>query len=99
MQDNSFVYPMQVKDLWLQNQKKWNTDLIDKIFQEPLASCIKQTTIIDSQDDDILCWKLTQNGKCNSKSAYKACLQKLFDQGEPRPRQVSPQTTQLLKII
>jgi hypothetical protein len=29
---------------------------------------------------------LTPIGKCNSRSAYKVCLEKLFEQGEPRPR-------------
>jgi hypothetical protein len=99
IQDNNFVYPAQVKDLWIENRKKWNANLIDKLFQEPIATCIKQTNIIESQEEDILCWKITQAGKCSSKSAYEACLQRLFDQGEPRPSQVSTQTIKLLDMI
>jgi hypothetical protein len=32
IQDNNFVYPAQVKDLWIENRKKWNANLIDKLF-------------------------------------------------------------------
>jgi hypothetical protein len=64
-----------------------------------MAEAIKNTTIINTQDEDCLCWRLTPTCKCNSKSAYKACLEKIFDQGEPRPRQVSTTTKQLLQAI
>lgn len=39
------------------------------------------------------------SGKCNTKSAYRACLQRLQELGEPKPRQVHPVTVQLLKQI
>jgi hypothetical protein len=64
-----------------------------------MAQSIKQTPIIHSQDQDLLCWKLTSNGKCNSKSAFYACLQRLHELGEPRPRQVSLDTTNLLNQV
>jgi hypothetical protein len=99
IQDDNFRYPAHVKDLWLPNQQDWNVQLIDTIFQEPLATNIKQTPIIHSQEKDILCWKLTPSGKCNTKSAYRACLQRLQELGEPTPTQVHPITIQLLKKI
>jgi hypothetical protein len=68
-------------------------------FQNPLADNIKRTPIICSQDNDILCWRLTPSGKCNSKSAYRACLNVLQEHGEPTPRQVTPTTIQLLNQI
>ena len=99
LQEGNFSYPAQVKDLWMPNRKEWNINLIDMLFQEPMASFIKQTQVLSLQDKDILCWKLTPAGKCNTKSAYKACLQKLHENGEPMPSQVSTQTTHLLKLI
>jgi hypothetical protein len=99
LQGENFIYPSKVKELWLPDQKIWNAQLVDTLFQEPVASAIKQTPIIDSVEKDLLCWKLTPAGQCNSKSAYKACLQDLQQKGEPRPRQVSQNTTQLLKLI
>jgi hypothetical protein len=74
IQHDGFIYPAQVKDLWLPNQKQWNHQFIDTLFQQPMASIIKSTDIIYSQDNDILCWKLTPSGQCNTKSAYRACL-------------------------
>jgi hypothetical protein len=64
-----------------------------------MAEAIKNSPIIRSQDKDYLSWKLTPTGKCNSKSAYKPCLENLHQQGEPRPRQVSITTKQILQTI
>jgi hypothetical protein len=99
IQPAGFSYPAQVKDLWLPNRQVWNTQLIDTLFQIPMAIAIKNTPIISSQDEDILCWKLTPTGKCNTKSAYRACLKNMQDNGEPKPREVNAATIQLLKII
>jgi hypothetical protein len=99
IQPETYSYPSQVKDLWIPGQKIWNSQLIDTLFQEQMAEEIKNTPIITTQDEDCLCWKLTLAGKCSTKSAYKACLERLFEQGEPTPRQVSTSTKQLLQTI
>jgi hypothetical protein len=99
IQPSSFTYPAQVRDLWIPDQQTWNNQLIDTLFQPPMASIIKNTQIICSEDEDILCWKLTPTGKCNTKTAYRACLQNLQEHGEPTPRQVNPATIQLLNKI
>jgi hypothetical protein len=99
IQPETYSYPSQVKDLWIPGQKIWNSQLIDTLFQEQMAEEIKNTPIITTHDEDCLCWKLTLAGKCSTKSAYKACLERLFEQGEPTPRQVSTSTKQLLQTI
>jgi hypothetical protein len=85
IQPGNFNYPAQVKDLWIPGQQAWNNQLIENLFQQPLSDIIKNTPLICSQEKDFLCWKLTPIGKCNSKSAYRACLQNLQERGEPRP--------------
>jgi hypothetical protein len=74
IQSPGFSYPAAPKDLWLLNQKKWNHQLIDSLFLPRTAKIIKNTTILQIDQPNILCWKLTLNGKCNYKSAYTACL-------------------------
>jgi hypothetical protein len=91
-QPDNYIYPAQVKDLWLTNQQVWNNSLIDTLFQQPIADNIKSISIINSQEEDVLCWKFTPSGKCNAKSAYWACLKNLQDKGEPKPRQVQMET-------
>jgi hypothetical protein len=95
IQDNNFNYPAQVKDLWIPQQKNWKNTLIHNIFQEPLASAIKNNPILEMQEEDLL-WKLTPAGKWNTKSAYKAWVQKLYE-GEPKPTQVHQHTKELLQ--
>ena len=75
IQPNGFNYPALVKDLWIPGQKTWNNELIDILFVPSAATIIKQTPIINADDPDFLCWKLTRDGNCNAKSAYHACLQ------------------------
>ena len=49
------IYPALVNDLWLPSQKVWNTNLIDQLFAPSTAQIMKQTPIINSQDQDLLC--------------------------------------------
>jgi hypothetical protein len=60
---------------------------------------IKNVTILQVDNPDTLCWRLTPNGKCNSKSAYKACLQVLFERGMPGPAPVDCQVKRILKQV
>jgi hypothetical protein len=98
-QPEGYVYPGKVKQLWLPNQCEWNTQLIDSLFEQYMADAIKQTPILQSEENDMLCWKLTSSGKCNTKSAYHACLKRMQELGEPAPRQINAATTGLLKRI
>ena len=100
IQPTGFPYPTLVKDLWLPNQKRWNANLINTLFTSSAARSINLTPIIDTDEHDLLCWKLTQDGKRNAKSAYHACLQLLYEQRQAdKPRKPLPQTLQLLKQV
>jgi hypothetical protein len=99
IQPVGFSYPALIKDLWLPNTKNWNTPLIDSLFLQPTASAIKQINIIPTDEDDILCWKLTPNGKCNSKSTYKLCLQALYDAGSPKSEAPNQPVVGMLKKV
>uniref|UniRef100_A0A8R7UVC7 Reverse transcriptase zinc-binding domain-containing protein n=1 Tax=Triticum urartu TaxID=4572 RepID=A0A8R7UVC7_TRIUA len=99
IQPSGYIYPSLVKDLWIPGQKVWNNDLINSLFQQPLASVIVQTDIIHQDCPDILCWDLTPNGTCSSKSTYKLCLQDIHVNPRNTPSQVSLQMKNLLKLI
>ena len=77
----------------------WNHNFIDMLFDQDTAVIIKQVPIIQAEDDDILCWKLTPTGKFNTKSAYKLCLQVMGEEGEPQPRALADNTKELLKQV
>lgn len=97
IQQPPFVYPAFVKDLWHTNQKRWNHSLVTQLFLQPIASVILNTPIIQDDGPDILCWDLTPNGKYNSKSSYKLCLQDLQLLPNNQPRQSPQQVKDLLK--
>jgi hypothetical protein len=99
IQNSGYSYPALVKDLWIQGSKDWNVSLIDTLFQQPTANLIKSTIIIPSDEEDFICWKMTPNGKCNSKSAYKTCLQALQNAGLPAPAPVDDTTKKMLQYI
>lgn len=99
IQPRGYIYPSLVKDLWLPDHKAWNVNLINNLFQQPLASTIIQTDIIHEDCPDILCWDLTPNGLCTSKSTYKLCLQDIHANQRHTPSQVPLQVKDLLKMI
>ncbi|XBH90806.1 hypothetical protein VPH35_082361 [Triticum aestivum] len=98
-QQPGFIYPSLVKDLWLPGQKSWNHDLVFSLFQQPLASLIVQTEIIDDESPDLLCWDLTPNGICSSKSAYKLCLQEIHANPRNAPATLPLDLLDFLKLI
>ena len=99
IQPIGFIYPARVSDLWLLGQKAWNNELIYSLFNEPMASIIIHTTIIQDNCAYILVWDLTPNGKCSSKSTYKLCLQDIQRHPRNQPGQVSTLVKDLLKQV
>ena len=99
IQDPHFAYPSKVKDLWLPNSKTWNVNLIDNLFTPRMALNIKNTQIINSNEQDFLCWKPTKNGVCSAKSAYYICVQELYREEQGRPAPPSQETVQILNHV
>uniref|UniRef100_A0ACD5XI67 Uncharacterized protein n=1 Tax=Avena sativa TaxID=4498 RepID=A0ACD5XI67_AVESA len=99
LQNRDFNYPATINQLWIPGRKEWNYSLVDSLFLQPAAQAIKNTTIVPTEEDDILCWNLTPSGKCNSKSTYRACLQMLFDTGTPSPDQVQESIKNIMKQV
>jgi ribonuclease HI len=99
LQQQPFVYPAQVKDLWIPGHKTWNTNLINSLFNPETANAILQTPIINANGEDTLIWKLTPTGQFSSKSAYKHCFNNLQLPQRQRPKIVPPQVISLLKQV
>ena len=99
IQQEPFSYPARVNQLWIQGQRIWDTTLVDSLFAPPTAHIIRNTPIISSDENDILVWKPSPNGKCSSKSAYRVCLQALQGKGIPAPAPVDTLTLQALNQV
>jgi hypothetical protein len=99
IQQQPFVYPAQIKDLWITGQKTWNSDLINSLFSPATANAILQTAIINANEHDTLIWKLTPTGQFSSKSAYKHCFTNLQLPQRQRPKIVPLQIISLLKQV
>jgi hypothetical protein len=62
--------PAAISDLWMQGTKEWNHQLLATILEPQVVNAILALQVHQSQQEDILRWKPSQNGKCSSKSAY-----------------------------
>jgi hypothetical protein len=99
IQQPPFVYPATIRDLWMQNHKAWNIDLITSLFSLDTANAIIQTPIINIVGQDTLVWKLTPAGNHSPKSAYKHCFNNLQLPPRQRPKIVPQRVIHLLKQV
>jgi hypothetical protein len=60
--------PAKIPDLWLQDIRTWNQDLLSTTFSQQAVQLITNTPIVQSPDPDILRWKSSPNGQCSSQS-------------------------------
>jgi len=70
LEQTDYEIPSTVSDLWLPNSKMWDENKIITLFGQQSMDALVQVPIIVGQGPDIICWKLTPNGLCSSKSAY-----------------------------
>jgi hypothetical protein len=99
IQQPGFQYPASPRDLWIPGEKAWDSNLVRSLFAQRTADSILATPILPVDEKDILCWKLTPNGKCSTKAAYKICLQVLQENGMPTPAPVSDTVKQLMTQV
>ena len=99
LQQQPFMYPAQVKDLWIPGQKTWNSDLVNSLFSPTTANEILETPIINANDHDTLVWKLTPAGNFSPKSAYKHCFNSLQLSPRQIPKIVPLQVISLLMQV
>lgn len=99
IQQPGFRYSSLVRDLWLPWKKVWNNELVHLLFQQPMASIIVQTGIIDDDGLDLLCRDLTPNVSCSFKYGYKICLQEIHANPRVAPSILSLELKDLLKLV
>jgi hypothetical protein len=99
IQQPGFQYPASPRDLWIPGEKAWDNNLVRSLFAQRTTDSILDTPILSVNEKDILCWKLTPNGKCSTKAAYKICLQVLQENGMPTPAPVSDDVKQILAQV
>jgi hypothetical protein len=71
IQDQGFVYPSTISDLWLPNTHTWTISLIAQLFGRNNAQIIAEIPIDPTGDGDTLIWKHTPSGICSTKSAFQ----------------------------
>jgi hypothetical protein len=92
--------PATVADLWLQDTRTWNQDLLSTTFSQEVVQIITNTPIIHSPDPDILRWKPSPNGQCSSKSSYKLLqLHQIHSLPPTGSRALSPHSHSILQKI
>lgn len=60
-----------VASLFAINRREWDMDVIRDIFNTKDQECILQTTLLNSNVEDAVYWKLEASGEYSVKSAYK----------------------------
>jgi hypothetical protein len=77
IQPPPFVYHVVVMNLWLPNQKAWNSELVISLFSPQVANVILTTHIMT-----------THAGDCTSKSEYKHLFNNLALPTNQQPKLV-----------
>ncbi|KAK2380515.1 hypothetical protein QL285_068207 [Trifolium repens] len=72
-----FYADILVSDIMELNPKKWNSDIVLSLFDDPTAARILATPLYPSVTDDRRIWRGESNGDYSVKSAYRICVQDL----------------------
>ena len=70
---------LKVSDCILPEEKAWNVPFLLSIFDEHIVNQVVNTPLYPSVHDDRLVWTKENNGEYSVHSAYRMCMQELFD--------------------
>jgi hypothetical protein len=84
----------------MQGTKAWNNQLLSTTFSPDAVQVIIATPVVSSQNEDILIWTPTTNGKCTSKVFYSH-LQSFHNHVLPThgSRSISPAANLILQKV
>lgn len=70
---------LRVRDLWIQGQKQWNSNLVNMIFSPYDARQIMDTPLYPSVNSDRRVWSLSSTGIYTVKTAYHMAIDTLIN--------------------
>lgn len=63
--------PATVSQLWQLDSQTWNINYMSNIFDNTTVQAITTVTMVPSEENDILRWILSKDGKCTTKNIYR----------------------------
>lgn len=63
--------PATVSQLWQPDSQNWNVDYIATNFDTQAVQEITDVPMVPSEDNDILRWVPSRDGKCSTKNIYR----------------------------
>jgi hypothetical protein len=97
LEQTAYQIPSTVSNLWRLNTKLWDTEKITTLFGPQSMETLLHVTAIAGDQLDILCWKLTLDGHCTSKSAYKMLATE--EATSAPPTNIPSQVIQILRKV
>jgi hypothetical protein len=92
--------PAKVSDLWVQGTRTWNHQLLSTTFTNHAVQIIEDTTVVHSEQQDILRWTPAINGQCTTKAAYKyLATQQTHNLPNQGSRSIGPDANQILQKV
>jgi hypothetical protein len=92
--------PAKVSDLWVQGTHTWNHQLLSTTFTDHAVQIIEDTTVVHSDQQDILQWTPATNGQCTAKAAYNyLATQQAHNLPNQGSRSIGPDANQILQKV
>ncbi|KAG2627853.1 hypothetical protein PVAP13_3KG264425 [Panicum virgatum] len=90
--------PSIVSDLWLPHSHNWDNNLLMQTFDNTAVNEITKLHSVPNNNQDILRWKLANNGSCTTKAIYNHLTSnQIINLPSQGSRSISSHTNQILK--